>query len=152
MGFLESRFFNPNVAAVFVSLAIDGGTHTVFLVLVQVKFRHPNLFRSVAEHLVGNEDSPEITGRGLNDFSAQGLGNMAWAYARQAQLGSEVFSRYDAKDTILPFASGRLAHYTTIFTDIGEVVLQKLFRAIAETDLQFHGRGGLKDLISFFPA
>jgi hypothetical protein len=74
----------------------------------------------------------------LEDFSVQGLGNLAWAFARQAQLGAEVISRFDGKTTV-PVVSGRLAHYITSFIDVGEGLLQKLFRGIAETDLQVHG-------------
>jgi hypothetical protein len=100
--------------------------------------RHPTLFRSVAEHLVGSGKNRKVTGRGLEDFSPQGLGNLAWAFARQAQLGAEVISRYKGKTTV-PTSSGRLAHYTTSFLDVGEELLQKLFAAIAETDLKAHG-------------
>ena len=71
-----------------------------FLCTIQVRIRHPVLFKSVAEHLVGSGDRPEITGRGLEDFSVQGLGNLAWAFARQAQLGAEVISRFDGKTTV----------------------------------------------------
>jgi glutamate dehydrogenase/leucine dehydrogenase len=109
-----------------------------FLCTIQVRIRHPVLFKSVAEHLVGSGDRPEITGRGVEDFSVQGLGNLAWAYARQAQLGAEVISRHDGKTTV-PTVSGRLAHYVTSFIDVGEGLLQKLFKSIAEADLQVHG-------------
>jgi hypothetical protein len=92
----------------------------------------------VAEHLVGSVENRKGTGRGFEDFSPQGLGNLAWAFARQAQLGAEVISRYKGKTTV-PFSSGRLAHYTTSFIDVGEELLHKLFAAIAETDLKTHG-------------
>ena len=100
--------------------------------------RHPILFKSVAEYLVGASDDPEMTGRGLVDFSAQGLGNLAWAYARQAQLGAEVLSRFEG-DTIVPKSSGRLAQYISSYMDLGEDLLQKFFHCIAETDLGVHG-------------
>jgi hypothetical protein len=106
--------------------------------LSRVGIRHPTLFKSVAEHLVGSGDDSKITGRGLSDFSPQGLGNLAWAFARQAQLGAETIARFDG-DTLLPKTSGRLAHYTTSFIDVGEALLQKLFYCIAETDLKSHG-------------
>eukprot|EP00980_Cylindrotheca_fusiformis_P003988 scaffold874_cov126-Cylindrotheca_fusiformis.AAC.21 len=105
--------------------------------LSRLGVRHPTLFKSVAEHLVGDENSPEITGRGVEGFSSQGMGNLAWSYARQAQLGAEVMQRRARAITIYP-VSGRLAHYTVSFIDVGESLLQKLFYAIAEADLKVH--------------
>jgi predicted amino acid-binding ACT domain protein len=63
---------------------------------------------------------------------------LAWAFARQAQLGAEVVARRD-KDTVVQSVSGRLAHYTISFVDVGETLLQKLFYEIAEVDLKVHG-------------
>ena len=105
---------------------------------MQLRIRHPALFKSVAEHLVGSSDDPHMTERGLDGFSAQGLGNLAWSYARQAQLGADVISRDDV-ETIVPSSSGRLSHYITSYIDIGESLLRKLFKTIAETDLEVHG-------------
>ena len=92
----------------------------------------------MALHLVGLEEGDKISGRGLQDFSSQGLGNMAWSYARQAQLGTDSFKRYEGK-TMVPATSGRLGQYTTAYVDIGEGLLQKLFYAIAETGLNQMG-------------
>ena len=80
-----------------------------------------------------------IEGRGLDGFSQQGIGNLAWAYARQAQLGADVTWNRDA-DTITAKFSGRLAHYTVMYIDVGETLIQKLFYAIAEVDLSVHGK------------
>ncbi len=66
--------------------------------------------------------------RGLNLFSPQGLGNLAWSYAKQAQLaggGSES----------LVSTTGRLAVYETISLDVGEDLVRKLFFRIGETAL-----------------
>ena len=104
----------------------------------QAGIRHPKLFQSVAEHLVGSGDSKDFNGRGLDEFSPQGLGNLAWAYARQAQLGSETMQKREGQ-TLVAFTSGRLAHYNTIFIDVGESLLQKLFFGIAEANLRVHG-------------
>lgn len=87
---------------------------------------------------MGTGESPEITGRGLEGFSQQGIGNLAWAFARQAQLGAEVMSRRE-RDTTIGMVSGRLAHYAVSYIDVGESLLQKLFYAIAEADIKVHG-------------
>lgn len=106
--------------------------------------RHPALFKSVAEHLVGTNDGPEITGRGVEKFSPQGMGNLAWAFARQAQLGAEVMERRGRNTVTGSGVTGRLAQYSTICNDIGEFLLQKLFHAIAEADLKVHGTSYFK--------
>jgi hypothetical protein len=92
----------------------------------KIGIRHPALFKFVAQHLVT---------RGMDDFSPQGLGNLAWAYARQAQLAGETSQR---RATKLTQTSGRLAVYTSSNLDLGEELLQALFRCIAETDLRVH--------------
>lgn len=104
--------------------------------------RHPRLFKSVAEHLVGQEAQqvPEgqiHIGRGLDEFSPQGIGNLAWSYAKQAQLAGEAADRIanDKKDSN---RSGRLAVHTTICLDVGENLVKRLFNSIAETDLRKH--------------
>ena len=97
--------------------------------------RHPRLFRWTTQHLLG-EDSDRNCGR-LDEFSPQGLGNLCWAYARQAQLAAETSSRLKGSST-LANANGRLAVYTTSYFDIGELLLQRFFAAIAETDLRVH--------------
>lgn len=98
----------------------------------KVGIRHPALFKSVAEHLVGSEDGV-TDARSLDEFSPQGLGNTAWAYARQAQLSENVIDRLN-----LNGGNGRLVVYKTIYFDIGEELLQKLFGSIAETNLRVH--------------
>lgn len=47
----------------------------------QAAIRHPGVFKRVAEHLVGSDDDFENgnSGRGMEGFSPQGLGNLAWA-------------------------------------------------------------------------
>jgi hypothetical protein len=105
----------------------------------KVGIRHPALFKSITEHLIGREDDPNDNGRGLDEFSPQGLGNMAWAFARQAQLADEVASRFKGTSTI-SYNNGRLLVYTASYFDIGEVVIQRLFNAIAETDFRVHGQ------------
>lgn len=98
----------------------------------KVGIRHPLLFKSVSEHLVGSEDGL-IVARGLDEFSPQGLGNMAWAFARQGQLAEGVSDRWN-----LNSGNGRLLVYKTIYFDVGQRLLQKLFGAIAETNLRVH--------------
>ena len=98
--------------------------------------RHPNLFRFTAEYLIGTEDKP---GRSLKEFSIQAVGNTAWAYARQAQLGADTIQRYKGKTT-LPRCGGRLAHYIVLFADVGEKLIHELFYNVAEMDLFEFGR------------
>lgn len=98
--------------------------------------RHPKLFKAMAVHLVGSEDgSTAATSRGFSGFSPQGLGNLAWAFARQAQLANEVADR---RKSAIAISNGRLAVYTASYFDIGEVLIQRLFKAIAETALRNH--------------
>ena len=103
----------------------------------KVCIRHPQLFRSTAEYLVGREEDGFATRRGLSDFSPQALGNMAWAFARQAQLAEEVVERYKSK-SVTPLTGGRLASKSAICLDIGEGLIHKLFSEIAETNLRVH--------------
>jgi hypothetical protein len=56
--------------------------------------RHPALFKSITEHLIGREDDPSDNGRGLDELSPQELANTAWAFSRQAQLADEVSNRF----------------------------------------------------------
>ena len=89
-----------------------------------------------AEYLVGKGESPEDKGRGLRGFSSQGLANLAWAYAKQAQLASS------AEYTRLKVGSqGRQAVHETSCLDVGELQINRLFSAVAEEAL--HGPGGL---------
>ncbi|CAJ1961283.1 unnamed protein product [Cylindrotheca closterium] len=105
--------------------------------LSRLGVRYPPLFKAIAVHLVGPADDARITGRGLEGFSPQAIGNLAWAYARQAQLASDLsFSRKD--DLLIAPMTGRLAHYSASFVDVGESLMQKLFYAIAEADLNVH--------------
>ena len=85
------------------------------------------MFKKVAEHLVGNQAGDSA--RGLASFSPQGLGNLAWSYARQAQLAEGGF------DSLIG-STGRLAVYETISLDVGEHLIKKLFVRIAETVVQ----------------
>jgi len=102
------------------------------------------LFKAVAEHLVGSDDDNGKSGgkprrvRGLDDFSPQGLGNLAWSFARQAQLIGETNARVEVAADVLK-NSGRMSIYAASFFDIGEILLQRLFNALAETDLRVHG-------------
>ena len=102
----------------------------------KVGIRHPVLFRRITEHLVGTVDG-NTKCRGLDDFSPQGIGNMAWAFARQAQLASEVADRLGDSSN-LAHLSGRLAVYTAAYYDIGEALIQRLFAAIADAGLRVH--------------
>jgi len=101
----------------------------------RVGMRHPELFRSVAEYLVGNDDTVEITGRGLDEFNSQGLANLAYSFARHTQLGGETMNKYERRCRI-PFTGGKLAYYTISYLDIGEGLLRKLFAAIAKADME----------------
>lgn len=104
----------------------------------KVGIRHPSLFKSMAEHLIGREDDPSDNGRGLAEFSPQGIGNMAWAFARQAQLAEDVPNRI--KGSAITYSNGRLAVYTASYFDVGEVIIQRLFAEVAKTDLLVHGQ------------
>ena len=95
--------------------------------------RHPTLFKMVAEHFVGPYGSAD-GGRGLEGFSPQGLGNLAWSFAKQAQLSFSVSEKKLG-------SSGRQAVYTTSCLDIGEGLVNKLFTRIAEEALC--GTGGM---------
>merc|ERR1711935_467367 len=78
----------------------------------RVGIRHPTLFKSTAEHVIGRE------GRGLSSFSSQGLGNLLWCYAKQAQLSLEVIEALG--DDVNLVTTGRLAVYETSCLDNGE--------------------------------
>lgn len=110
----------------------------ISFVVMQLGIRYPPLFKAVALHLVGPADDAKITGRGLEGFSPQSIGNLAWAYARQAQLASNMSIRRK-DDMLIAAMTGRLAQYSISFVDLGESLLQKLFYAIAETDLNAYG-------------
>ena len=104
--------------------------------LSRVGMRHPRLFKMFAEYLVGNGDSAEDRGRGLRGFSSQGMANLAWSYAKQAQLASSAeYSRLKVG------SQGRQAVHETSCLDIGELQINKLFSRVAEEAL--HGPGGL---------
>lgn len=102
----------------------------------RIGIRHPQLFRSIAIHIVGENDE-DSTSRGLSEFSSQGVGNMAWAFARQAQLVDEVSSRMRGS-LRTNNKNGRLAVYTTSYFDVGEKLLQRLFVAITENGMRNH--------------
>jgi hypothetical protein len=59
---------------------------------------------------------------------------MAWAYARQAQLSEETCDRN--KSALTALKTGKLAVRTASFFDMGEKLLHRLFREIAEADLR----------------
>jgi hypothetical protein len=102
--------------------------------LTKVGLRHPHLFKFVAEHLVGKGEDPEVRGRGLELFDGQGISNIAYVYARHAQLGAEVLQQF-GKKCRLPVTGGRLACYTVSYLDISESLLRKLYSEIARIDL-----------------
>jgi hypothetical protein len=105
----------------------------------RVGVRHPVLFQTVAEHLVGKGDDPNLGGRGgLGMFNNQGVSNLAYAYAKHSQIGSEVLEQF-GKRCRIPAGGGRLGCYTVSFLDIGEGLLRKLFTEIARVDLEVHG-------------
>lgn len=99
--------------------------------LSKVGIRHPAVFKSVAKHLVGSDDDVLLghVGRGLQDFSPQGLGNLSWSYAKQAQLAAEV-------DESTIGSTGRLAVFETVCLDVGEKLIQRLFAGICEQAFQ----------------
>lgn len=76
--------------------------------------------------------------RGVDGFSPQGLGNMAWAFARQAQLVGDVNERTGVAAKVATTV-GKMAVYSTSFFDVGEILIQRLFNAIAEADLRLYG-------------
>ncbi|KAL7555974.1 hypothetical protein ACA910_003238 [Epithemia clementina (nom. ined.)] len=102
----------------------------------KVGIRHPRLFQSVAEHLVGATEGA-TSARGLHDFSPQGIGNLAWAFARQAQMCEDAALRLKGS-SVIANTNGRLAVYTTSYFDVGENLLQRLFLSIAETGINAH--------------
>ena len=95
----------------------------------------------MAEHLVGREsdavpDGRLYCGRGLDEFSPQGIGNLAWSYAKQAQLAVETINRVEG---LTSDTSGRLFIFSTICIDVGETLIKRLFNACAEADIVNHG-------------
>lgn len=97
----------------------------------KIGLRHPILFKSVAEHLVGLGEVPVgqlHCGRGMQDFSPQGMGNLLWSYAKQAQLS----------EGANPDINGRLAIYCRISVDVGEMLIKRLTNCAADTSLQHH--------------
>ncbi|GKY96336.1 hypothetical protein MPSEU_000593300 [Mayamaea pseudoterrestris] len=101
----------------------------------RVGIRFPALFKATTEYLVGGVEasSKYPKGRGINDFSTQGLANLVWAFARQAQLAEDVSTRQPASR--LASGNGRLVVYTTSYLDIGEKLMQKLFKTVADATL-----------------
>lgn len=109
--------------------------------LSKAGIRHPEVFKSVAEHLVGSDEDAANgkRGRGLDGFSPQGIGNLAWAYAKQAQLAADV------SDSTIG-STGRLAVYETSCLDVGENLVHRLFSRIAETGIENLNRFKPQDL------
>ena len=105
----------------------------------KIGMRHPKLFRSVAEHLVGTGDHLEVTGRGLNEFNTQGIANLAYSFARHSQLGGETMEKFK-KGCRIPMAGGRLACQFVAYSDVGEGLIRKLFVEIARAGMEVHGR------------
>ena len=94
--------------------------------------RHPKLFRFVAEHLVGPATKPVPDGnlhcgRGLDEFSSQGVGNLLWSFARQGQISLE-----------LPILKGRgrMGIFVTMQRDVGEPLLKRLCNCCVEHVLE----------------
>ena len=104
----------------------------------KIGMRHPKLFRSVAEHLVGKGDHAEVTGRGLSEFNTQGIANLAYSYARHSQLGAELMEG-SGRGCRIPIAGGRLACQFVVFSDVGEGLIRKLFVEIARAAMEVHG-------------
>ncbi len=75
----------------------------------------------------------------MDEFSPQGLGNLAWAYAKQAQLAAGV------SDSTIS-STGRLAVYETSCLDVGEELIQRLFAGIAEASINNLDRFKPQDL------
>jgi hypothetical protein len=99
----------------------------------------PDLFEAMSKYLLSSSVLSEIT--------PQGLGNIAWAYAKQALLHASPSPPADA----LPPADGRLGVY--LATDsIGGV--KELFRAIAsrvvESDLESFSGQDVSNLVYAF--
>lgn len=105
---------------------------------VKLGMRHPPLFKFVAEHLVGPESDPRDAGRGLDQFDAQGIANLAYVYARHCQLGAEILQRYPKRCSI-PQTGGRLACYTVSYLDVGEGLLRKLYSRIGNIQVENKG-------------
>ena len=105
----------------------------------RIGMRHPKMFRSVAEHLVGKGDDQEMTGRGLSEFNTQGIANLAYSFARHAQLGGEAMDKFGRLSRI-PMAGGRLACQFVSFSDVGEGLMRKLFVEIARASMEVHGK------------
>jgi len=103
----------------------------------RIGMRHPKLFRSVAEHLVGTGDHQEVTGRGLNEFNTQGIANLAYSFARHCQLGAETMEKF-RKGCRIPMAGGRLACQFVAYSDVGEGLVRKLFVEIARAGMEVH--------------
>ena len=74
----------------------------------------------------------DIPANHVRSFS--GLGNLAWSFAKQAQLADAVM------ESIIN-SSGRLAVYETMCLDVGESLIHRLFTNIATSAL--HHDGGL---------
>ena len=113
---------------------------TNFLICIQSGLRHPELFKSVAQHVLGEKTTKDSR---LKDFSPQGIGNFVWSYARQAQLSNEPSSSgknsESSQQNVSSNSSGRLAIYETICLDLGEDFVNRLFASIAECSLENEG-------------
>lgn len=104
----------------------------------KVGLRHPELFRRTGEHLVGpaTDELPEVQDvhnfRGLSEFSPQGLGNLAWSFAKQATHYVEIPNDTETNGYNVNGSNGRLAVYETSCLDLGEGLVTKLYASIAE--------------------
>jgi hypothetical protein len=106
----------------------------------KVGMRHPDLFRSVAKHLVGEageagKGNRQGQIRGLHTFTPQGIGNLAWSYAKQAGAATEMLTGDDANGEKSNSSNGRLAVYETSCLDLGEALVTHLFSSIAEASI-----------------
>ena len=106
----------------------------------KASIRHPILFRKVAEHLVGDTTSTSIQQqqpRGLERFQPQGIGNLVYAYARQALLAADsnqnTASSSSSSSNNGSSSNGRLAVYETSCLDVGESLINRLFTCVANT-------------------
>ena len=110
----------------------------------KVGMRHPDLFRSVALHLIGeakngNAAETSRTHRGLDQFTPQGLGNLAWSFAKQAGCATEMLASEELDNEKSSSSNGRLAVYETSCLDLGEELVTRFFANIAQACLSNPG-------------
>jgi len=94
----------------------------------KIGIRHPRLFKFVANFLTKQEGK-------MDAYMTQAVGNIAWSYARQAQLYFAASQRHAA---VVGAQNGKLAAYKAIFCDVGEGLLHELFHTLADTSMRVH--------------